>query len=68
MPATTGNRSLKPGLLDCVLQEDHFSVYEPYCANLTAAQDLAIAENASLTVSQYDLSIADTAIDGIGLL
>nr|CRX79227.1 hypothetical protein ls5931a1_00043 [Leucosporidium scottii] len=28
--------------------EDHFSVYEPYCANLTAAQDLAIAENAAL--------------------
>ncbi|KAK4052297.1 Guanine nucleotide exchange factor for Cdc42p [Microbotryomycetes sp. JL221] len=29
--------------------EDHFSVYQPYCANLTAAQDLAIAENASLS-------------------
>ncbi|KAM0786110.1 hypothetical protein ACM66B_006920 [Microbotryomycetes sp. NB124-2] len=29
--------------------EDHFSVYQPYCANLTAAQDLAIAENAALT-------------------
>lgn len=29
--------------------EDHFSVYEPYCANLTAAQDLAIAENAALS-------------------
>lgn len=28
--------------------EDNFSVYEPYCANLTAAQDLAIHENQRL--------------------
>ncbi|KDE06306.1 hypothetical protein MVLG_03346 [Microbotryum lychnidis-dioicae p1A1 Lamole] len=29
--------------------EDHFAVYEPYCSNLTAAQDLAIAENTALS-------------------
>ncbi|SCV73192.1 BQ2448_7117 [Microbotryum intermedium] len=28
--------------------EEHFSVYEPYCANLTSAQELAMEENASL--------------------
>jgi cell division control protein 24 len=39
------------------LQEDHFSVYEPYCANLTAAQDLAIAENASLAVSPHPMPL-----------
>lgn len=33
------------------LQEDNFSVYEPYCANLTAAQELAISENTALNVS-----------------
>ncbi|KAK4048435.1 Guanine nucleotide exchange factor for Cdc42p [Microbotryomycetes sp. JL201] len=32
-----------------IQMEDHFSVYQPYCANLTAAQDLAIAENAALS-------------------
>ena len=32
-------------------QEDNFACYEPYCANLTNAQDLAIAENAALSVS-----------------
>ena len=40
-----------------LVQEDHFSVYEPYCANLTAAQDLAIAENASLSVSTMPLLV-----------
>ncbi|GAA5882333.1 hypothetical protein JCM3774_005072 [Rhodotorula dairenensis] len=29
--------------------EDNFACYEPYCANLTNAQDLAIAENAALS-------------------
>ncbi|GAA5827831.1 hypothetical protein JCM11251_007693 [Rhodosporidiobolus azoricus] len=29
--------------------EENFSCYEPYCANLTTAQDLAIAENAALS-------------------
>ncbi|GAA5888278.1 hypothetical protein JCM6882_008566 [Rhodosporidiobolus microsporus] len=29
--------------------EDNFACYEPYCANLTTAQDLAIAENAALS-------------------
>ncbi|SCV74818.1 BQ2448_7847 [Microbotryum intermedium] len=29
--------------------EDHFAVYEPYCSNLTAAQDLAIVENTALS-------------------
>ncbi|KDE03617.1 hypothetical protein MVLG_05912 [Microbotryum lychnidis-dioicae p1A1 Lamole] len=28
--------------------EEHFSIYEPYCANLTCAQELAMAENAAL--------------------
>lgn len=32
------------------MQEDNFACYEPYCANLTNAQDLAIAENAALSV------------------
>ncbi|SGZ31513.1 BQ5605_C045g12190 [Microbotryum silenes-dioicae] len=29
--------------------EEHFSIYEPYCANLTCAQELAMAENAALS-------------------
>ncbi|SCZ94610.1 BZ3500_MvSof-1268-A1-R1_Chr12-3g03996 [Microbotryum saponariae] len=29
--------------------EEHFSIYEPYCANLTSAQELAMAENAALS-------------------
>jgi len=30
--------------------EENFAVYEPYCANLTTAQDLAIAEHTALSV------------------
>ncbi|KAK4696689.1 cell division control protein 24, partial [Phenoliferia sp. Uapishka_3] len=46
------NASLPPeqqhfGLL-FITMEDNFSVYEPYCANLTAAQELAISENTAL--------------------
>ncbi|GAA5872747.1 hypothetical protein JCM1840_004507 [Sporobolomyces johnsonii] len=32
-----------------LLSEENFACYEPYCANLTCAQDLAIAENAALS-------------------
>ncbi|GAA6060823.1 hypothetical protein JCM10212_000596 [Sporobolomyces blumeae] len=32
-----------------LLSEENFACYEPYCANLTTAQDLAIAENAALS-------------------
>ncbi|KAM0747778.1 hypothetical protein T439DRAFT_292360 [Meredithblackwellia eburnea MCA 4105] len=47
------NASLPPeqqhfGLLFLTM-EDNFSVYEPYCANLTAAQELAIGENTALS-------------------
>jgi cell division control protein 24 len=41
--------------------EENFAVYEPYCANLTTAQELAIAENAALSVRPlfYLLSLTD---------
>ncbi|BGP19839.1 hypothetical protein JCM10213_003148 [Rhodosporidiobolus nylandii] len=48
-----GNASLPPAQQrfgHLFLQmEDNFACYEPYCANLTNAQDLAIAENAALS-------------------
>ncbi|GAA6036256.1 hypothetical protein JCM8097_006862 [Rhodosporidiobolus ruineniae] len=48
-----GNASLPPeqqrfGHL-FLQMEENFACYEPYCANLTTAQDLAIAENAALS-------------------
>ncbi|KPV72028.1 uncharacterized protein RHOBADRAFT_39770 [Rhodotorula graminis WP1] len=48
-----GNASLAPEQQrfgNLFLQmEENFACYEPYCANLTNAQDLAIAENAALS-------------------
>ncbi|GAA5980486.1 hypothetical protein JCM11641_003410 [Rhodosporidiobolus odoratus] len=48
-----GNASLPPDQQrfgNLFLQmEENFAVYQPYCANLTNAQDLAIAENAALS-------------------
>ncbi|GAA6053765.1 hypothetical protein JCM3770_005106 [Rhodotorula araucariae] len=48
-----GNASLAPEQQrfgNLFLQmEDNFACYEPYCANLTNAQDLAIAEHAALS-------------------
>ncbi|GAA5869560.1 hypothetical protein JCM8547_001522 [Rhodosporidiobolus lusitaniae] len=38
-----------------IQMEDNFVCYEPYCANLTTAQDLAIAENAALSTLSHVL-------------
>ena len=41
-----------------VLQEDEFTVYEPYCANYTNASEIMLAEEQNLMViylNQYRL-------------